>query len=113
MGALIVVALAILGYGLYQKSKNPHFKFFNLEGVQTAAPPNRTPDSAQGLAQSPTPVAPFGDINLNMDRSTRIVSSQLSGNRLLLQLRRAGGSDAVAVVDLTRGTVLGVVTVAP
>lgn len=117
MGALIVIALAILGYGLYQKAKNPDFKFFNLSGVQQAAP-RATPrveasGAAQGLTQSRASVAPFGDLNLNMDRGTRILSSQLIGNHLLLQVRRPDGTDAVAIVDVTRGIVLGVVTVAP
>ena len=117
MSLAIAVLMTLIVYGMYQKSQNPDFKFFDLGGDEpetvTATPP---------LAGAPdTPVQPsqvigqaFGNVSLGLPSGARVVSAQASGGRLVIVVARSGETaDTVIVVDLGTGQVLGRVKTSP
>lgn len=117
MTLTIAVLMTLIVYGMYQKSQNPDFKFFDLGGSDTAAP--AAPAAAvtatapvSGLAEAPTTaLRAFGDITLPLGANARIVSATVTGNRLVVITSAPSGEqmggDQVWVVDMASGKVLG------
>lgn len=99
MGILIVAAIVLLVYGMYKKSMDPTWKLF---GNPSSVP-----------AVSATPVAPnlpasaFGDVNLNLAQGCRIEDVSAYGARAFVRVGPDAICDAVVVIDLTSGQVLG------
>ncbi|MCK5777965.1 MAG: hypothetical protein KAH11_04190 [Rhodospirillales bacterium] len=91
MGILIVLAVGLIGYGLYKKSVEPGWKLF---GPRADAP----------AAAAPTA---FGDLNLNLADGCFIESVRPDGPRVYLLLGPAGSCDGVIVIDTGDGRVLG------
>jgi len=115
MGVAIAILMTLTIYGLYQKSQDPDFKFFDLSGngkaaVQTMpnAPVSGAPSSQHGTS------AAFGDVILDLPPGARIVSAATSGSRLTVIVATGGGmADQVWIIDLGTGQVLGRVKTAP
>ena len=94
MGALIVLAVALIGFGLYKKSVEPGWKLFGttLEATpaaSTAAPP------------------PFDPIKLGLPDGCLITDMRPDGRRLYLLLGPEPDCEGVVVVDINDGRVLG------
>lgn len=115
MTVTIAVLMTLILYGMYQKSQDPEFKFFDLSGEEKpAAATNNT--SAEAGTDAPA-VAPsvlnpgaraFSDITLALPAGARITSATISGERLVIVVSDATqGHGQVWVVDLTTGHVLG------
>lgn len=107
MSVAIAVLMTLIVYGMYQKSKNPDFKFFDLSGGDTpaAAPASPQPDA---LPAPQDPARAFGDIALDLPPGARVVSATTSGTTLTLIVSLgASGPDQVWVVDIASGRVLG------
>ena len=114
-GAIILMTLAIatlitlIIYGLYQKSQNPDFKFFNLSGVVpvTSEVIPSAPVSGPASSTSTTPVTAFGNIQLDLPEGASIVSATPSGTQLIVITSKDGSKgDQVWVLDLATGKVL-------
>ena len=108
MGVLIVLALCVLGYGLYKKSVDPNWKLFNMSGGGTASKSPQTPAPAM-LAPAPADAATaaFGTVPLGLADGCRIMDAQADGGRALLRIGPDAPCDAVIVVDTRDGRVLG------
>jgi hypothetical protein len=109
MSVLIAILMTLMVYGLYQKSQNPDFKFFNFN---TSAP---TPQKASPQAPvsgadqgTPTSVPEFGNISLDLPQGTTIISATPSGTQLIIVTASDGvHADQVWMVDMASGKVLG------
>lgn len=115
MGVAIAILMTLTIYGLYQKSQDPDFKFFDLSGKTTAvsqsmpsAPVSGGPDLVSSTA------TPFGDVTLDLPPGARIVSATTSGTRLTIVVATdATLANQVWVVDLGTGKILGRVKTGP
>jgi len=97
MGALIVLAVGLIGFGLYKKSVDPGWKLF---GTRPDAP---VAASAGALA----PPATFGEIKLDLPEGCRITDVRPDGPRAYLLLGPAPVCEGVIVVDTQNGRILG------
>lgn len=119
MTVAIAVLMTLIVYGMYQKSQDPSFKFFNMGGgdskVLATTAPHGVSAPVSGLEETATPrVQPFGDITLPLPQGAHIASATVSGGLLIVTV--AGGSEPAGqiwVVDLASGQVLGRVKAQP
>lgn len=118
MTLTIAVLMTLIAYGMYQKSQDPNFKFFDLGHENITAPDaeaamNRPTPPISGM---PLPTKPhaFGDISLNLTPGSLITSATISGERLVIIVKEpTAQNQSVWVVDLTTGQVLGRVKTEP
>jgi hypothetical protein len=114
---LIVVAVTVIAYGMYRKSGDPDFKFFELSGSSTA------PDSSQ-LPALPTPTdnmkdsvnAPksFGEIMLSIPAGCNISTVSGDGYRIFLKVGPTEPKcERVIVIDAISGVLLGTLRASP
>ena len=118
MSFLIAVLMGLIIWGFYQKSQNPNYKMFRSDDtpvVQMDATPGApTVETAPPLPAEITPGASFGEISLDLPTTARVISAQVSANRLVLVIARDGqNADLVTVVDMNTGKVLGRVKTTP
>ena len=109
MGALIVVMMGVVGYGLYQKAVDPEFRFFDLGGKEAAAP-------ASGPVSAPTAPLPaaaggYDRLALGLPEGTEVHQVAADGGRLFLHLRLADGTERVLTLNAATGEVLGTIDV--
>ncbi|OFX10622.1 MAG: hypothetical protein A2516_07740 [Alphaproteobacteria bacterium RIFOXYD12_FULL_60_8] len=93
MGALIVLGVGFLAYGLMTKS-----------GKVVETPPIPAPASVTGNS-------PLGllDVNLNQPVGSRIVSTSSGGGQLYMTVEGGGTGPRVLIVDLASGRLIGTV----
>jgi len=94
MGILIAGAICLLAYGLYKKSVDPTWKLFG------------SPRPVIGEAAN-TPPAAFGDVSLGLSPGCRIEDISASGPRAFVRIGPDAACDAVIVIDLADGRILG------
>ena len=101
MGFLLIAGLGLLGYGMYTKAGK-------------AVKPSEPVVAAAPIATSGS-LAPrdFGTIELDQPVGTRIAETRLMGTTLTLTLVDGGQPDRVAVVDLAKGQVVGMLSLMP
>lgn len=98
LGALIVVALALLGYGLFIHDKAPNL--------------NPPPLNAVAPAQVPSvasPPANFLTIPLNQPPGSAIARTEAAGGWVYLTVTGGGEPDRVLVVDVPGGRILATI----
>ncbi len=93
MGILIVLAVGLIGFGLYKKSVDPGWKLF---GTRTEAP----------VAAEAAP-AMFGKLNLALPEGCRIEDVRPDGRRAYLILGPISACDGLVVIDTQDGRILG------
>lgn len=98
LGALIVVALALLGYGLFIHDKTPDL---NPQPVN-AVPPLQVPSVA-------SPPAKFFTIPLNQPPGSAIARTEAAGGWVYLTVTGGGEPDRVVVVDVSGGRILAII----
>lgn len=111
MTLTIAVLMTLIVYGMYQKSQNPDFKFFEFGGSdqavtepQVGAEPMASTVPATSRLGNATRA--FGDISLPLAANARIVSATVAGDRLVIVSSGPQG-DQVWVVNMATGQVLG------
>lgn len=114
-GIIIIMTLAIatlmtlIVYGLYQKSQNPDFKFFDFKGsdpVSNEVLP-KAPVSGTASTGPTSPVTAFGNIKLDLPPGASIISATPSGTQLIVITSSDGTKgDQVWVLDIATGKVL-------
>lgn len=118
MTLAIAVLMTMLIYGMYQKSQNPDFKFFNLsekskpadtlDGIKAPSAMTEAPASALPTAPPSGPTRAFGDLTLPLPVGASVQSATVSGDRMVLIVTTANRTGhEVWVVSLTTGQVLG------
>jgi hypothetical protein len=123
MSFFIAVLMGLMIYGFYQKSQNPNYKMFrsdNTPVAQADAMPASDNVSGSDATQSapvqagPTAVQAFGDIDLALPQTARVISARAKQDRLVLVIARNGEiADLVIIIDLHSGKVLGRVKTTP
>lgn len=93
LAILIVLAVGLLAYGLYQKSQNPEWRLFSS-----------APAPSPGAAAKP-----FGVLNLDLPEGCFIASVRPDGNRTYLEIGPSGACNRIVVIDITTGVVLGTI----
>jgi len=108
---LIVVAVTVIAYGMYRKSGDPNFKFFELSGNSTAPDSTQLPDfspptkSVKSGANTPKS---FGEIMLYVPTGCNISTVSGDGYRIFLKVGPTGPKcERVIVIDATSGALLG------
>ncbi|MHA1597422.1 MAG: hypothetical protein ACTSV1_01765 [Alphaproteobacteria bacterium] len=107
---MIVFIMAVIVYGLYRKSSDPDFKYFDFgaEPVTRTAP-----------AQSPAPVPTaglkgFGEVLVSLPDGCSITGVTGEGKRLFLKIGPAGPPcERVIVLDADTGAILGDIKATP
>jgi hypothetical protein len=115
LGLMIVLLMAVIGYGLYRKANDPGFRFLDLGAepvTETTVRGGADDGPAAGPVAPPLATAgpapkPFGRAAVPLQRGDVVESMTAEGDRLLLRVTRADGQREIVVVDLNRGTVLG------
>lgn len=110
MSLLIAIVMTLMVYGLYQKSQNPDFRFFNFSGTEKA-PTEIIPEApVSGGLDKPSRAtkAAFGDIALGLPKGSSIVSATPSGQQLVIITATNGAlADQVWMLDMDTGKILG------
>lgn len=96
MGVLLVLGLALLGYGMYSKAGRV---------VKPSAPAVATA-SAVSPAMAPGAVGSFGTVGLGQPEGSRIAASHLNGSVLVLKVVEGGLPDRVILLDTAAGGVI-------
>ena len=107
---LIVIAVTVIVYGMYRKSGDPDFKFFELGGDSTALEKTQPPPLPATIgsmkAVAPTPRA-FGEIMLSLPTGCNISTVSGDGFRIFFKVGPAGPKcEQVIVMDANSGTLL-------
>lgn len=123
MSFFIAVLMGLMIYGFYQKSQNPNYKMFRSDNTPRAQA-DAMPASGTDLGLDANPSAPvqagptaapeFGDIDLALPQTARVISARTQQDRLVLVIARNGETaDLVVIIDLHSGKVLGRVKTTP
>ena len=95
MGVLIVLAVFLLGYGLYKRTVEPDWKLFG-------------PQSSSIEANSP--LSRFSNVTLGLNSGCRITAVAPDGPRLYVSIGGIDGCDEIIVVAVHDGSILGRIT---
>ena len=95
MGVLIVMAVGLIGFGLYKKSVEPGWKLFGKPAVIS------TPSGGT------IPIKPFADINLTLPDDCMITDIRPDGPRAYVITGPESVCNSVIVIDVTNGSILG------
>lgn len=99
LAVLIVLAVGLLAYGLYQKSQDPGWGLFSSAPAPIAVPAAK----------------PFGILKLDLPEGCVITAVRPDGNRAYLTIAGsppspAGGAcNRIVVIDVTTGVILGTI----
>lgn len=114
---LIVIAVTVIVYGMYRKSVDPDFKFFELGGNNTAQDRTQQLDSdtiSGSVMERSSSQKAFGEIMLSLPAGCNISTVTGDGYRIFLKVGPIGPKcERVIVVNATSGTLLGTLKVAP
>lgn len=115
MGVAIAVLMTLTIYGLYQKSQDPDFKFFDISGNGKTAQQSMPNAPVSGSpARMPGTSTAFGDVTLDLPAGARIVSATTSAQRLTVIVATDGTrANQIWVIDLGTGQILGRVKTGP
>ena len=101
MGMLIVVGVAGLGYGFYQKSRDLAWTSF-------------APAAEATISATPAPAGPtFGTISLDLPKDCIIARINPDGDRIYLTIGPPGPCNRIVVIDVAGSRVLGTVQPQP
>ena len=96
LGILIVLGVVSLGYGLYKKTSEPGWKPF----------PERA-KNIEGQQQNREPSKPFGTISLDLADGCIITKVLPKQRNVYFMIGKKPSCNAVILVDLKKGVVLG------
>ena len=103
MGVLILLGLALLAYGIYQKARDPAWRLF----------PRPAPTEIPAPASGRPAAEAFGDLNLRLPQGCVISKILPQGDRLYLTIGPPPSCSRIVIVDVARGRVLGTVKPGP
>ncbi len=106
LGILIVIAMSVIGYGLYRKAADPGFKFFSSD-EQSTAPAVAVPD------RTAAPATAFGETMVGLPTGCAIEGVSGDGARIFLRIGPANDAcGRVIILNAASGAQIGVIRVA-
>lgn len=97
MGVLLVAGVIALGFAVHYRLNHPR-----------QAPPG-SPAAAASIGPAGAPNA----ITLDLPQGARVVGAEASGDRLVVRVELAGGSQELIIVNLVTGAPVATVTLRP
>jgi len=118
LGILIVIAMSVIGYGLYRKSIDPGFKFFTSADPIVVPSPGDTAVPtlpAQTVRPAPGVALPaFGETMVGLPQGCAIDGVSGDGARIYLRIGPATPTcSRVIVLNAATGAQIGVIRIAP
>jgi len=118
LGILIVIAMSVIGYGLYRKSTDPGFKFFaSADPVAAPAPGDTVIPTlpAQSLPPTHATALPaFGETMVGLPKGCSIEGVSGDGARIYLRIGPGTATcSRVMVLNAATGAQIGVIRIAP
>lgn len=124
LGILIVLGVLLLGFGIYKKGTDPEWRLFGKinppipteQPIEPPAPPAvPVPPAVPAALQKHErkPLTPYGRVSLNLGAGCLITSITPQRRVTLLQIGPTSACNAVIVVDVQKGVVLGTITPQP
>jgi len=129
---MIVLALALLGYGFYKKTDDPNWRLFGSAEVSKPSPapiltPKSTPAPVPSLTQVPAlstthppvkywrgkPIEPWGDVSLGLAPGCRIAAIKPARRLLYLTIGPDGTCARIIIFDVQKGRVVGSIRTGP
>lgn len=104
LGILILLGMALLTYGLYQKANDPGWRLFSSP-AEFRAP-------AAALPAAPDAKA-FGTLGLHLPDGCLITAVRPDGGRVYLTIGPPGPCNRIVIVDVVRGRMLGTIQPRP
>jgi hypothetical protein len=98
MGVLLVAGIIALGFAVQYRVNHPR------------------PAPAGSPAAAPPAIGPVGAANamtLDLPQGARVVGAEASGDRLVVRVDLAGGSEELIIVNLATGAPIATVTLRP
>lgn len=95
MGIMIVMAVALIGYGLYKKSVDPGWKLFG-KSVVISSPANNN-----------APLENFDNIELGLSNGCKITDVRPDGRRAYVLTGPFDICNGIIVIDIKDGRVIG------
>lgn len=106
LGILILLGMALLTYGLYQKTSDPGWRLFSRPAPAAyQAPAGATPAAPDAKA--------FGTLGLHLPDGCLITQVRPDGGRVYLTIGPPGPCNRIVIVDAVRGRVLGTIQPRP
>lgn len=100
MAVLIVLAIALLAYGFYERVTSPDFKLFKGGG-------GKAPAATQTAPSEPKDAASFGEIALALPQGCSVVEMDAGERFIALRVGPAGPCARVIVFDAAAGRITG------
>jgi hypothetical protein len=97
LGILIILGLALLGYGLVQKTKNPGWQLFSLDQEAKIASSSKD----------------FPTFDLNLPEGCNITGAIPDGSKVFLIITGSPLCNQVIAVDIRQGRTLGAIKARP
>ena len=102
LGILILLGMALLTYGLYQKANDPGWRLFSRPApAEFQAPATATPAAPDAKA--------FGTLGLHLPDGCFITAVRPDGGRVYLTIGPPGPCNRIVIVDVIRGRELGTI----
>lgn len=100
-GMLIVVSMGLLGWGFYNRLRQPP-----AAGAEKAPAPAKTAAAPTGWAES-------GEVRVPLPEGCTIAEMRPEGNRLFIRTGPSGQCERIVVIDVASGRTLGTILVRP
>ena len=103
LGILIVLGIVLLGYGFYKKTSEPSWKPFTKQ-TEYIGKLKRVPFRQQQKREF---FKSFGTLSLDLDEGCLITKVQLTERYAYFMIGLKPSCNAVIIVDIKKGVVLG------
>ena len=103
LGILIVLGIALLGYGFYKKTSEPGWKPF----VEQLKSVNESKLASFESQQNSEPFKYFGTISLDLAKGCLITKIQPTQRYAYFMIGQKPTCNAVILVDIKKGVILG------
>ena len=113
LGLLIVGGIILLGYGFYKKAHTPDWQLWQL--FNGTLPPQRDSGhpapKTHSQSASSTPLAVFGQINLNLPHECTVKALDSYDKRIYITIGPAGICHKIIIFDPENGRIQGTIKI--
>ena len=99
LGLVILIGLALLGYGLFKTANNPNFKFFK----STVEKPNNNKALSIGPSLSPSVKK---NILIKLAKEEWVHGVTASMNKVLIHITNKNKQDRLLILDASSGSII-------